>query len=175
MPFPWWRVKLSHSLTGGSIEHNGLSAWISFGDSSQELDITDFQKPKSTGSSLLGWVVLLAANVSGAITCGTSTGSLTEHCLLGSRFSVRVVKNGSARRAVGISSLTGAFTFGSTANPEVVVKVLDGTPVNDWYWVFFSSLTSQDYEVRVTDTTSGVTKSYPSPGPSCGQADTEAF
>jgi hypothetical protein len=47
--------------------------------------------------------------------------------------------------------------------------------VNDWYWVFFGSLTGQSYQVRVTDTTDGAVKTYPSPGTSCGGADTTAF
>ena len=136
-------------------------------------DTNAFANPaSSTGSLVAGVLVHLNAAASTVGSCQSTT---TAQCLLGDRFRVEVYRGATAQRAVPVTDLTAAFTFGSSANPEVVAKVLDGTAVNDWYWVFFGSLTSQDYEVRVTDTTDGTVKTYPSPGELCGQADTTAF
>jgi len=139
-----------------------------------EADTQAFANPISDSSALVAgsFIRLRASEESISGSCESSP---TAQCLLDDRFRVQVFRNGSAQQAVPVTGLSAAFTFGSTANPEVMVKVLDGTPVNNWYWVFFGSLTSQDYEVRVTDTTDGSVKTYPSPGPSCGHADTNAF
>jgi hypothetical protein len=135
-------------------------------------DTAAFEDPDpATGAFMVGSLLALPA----ASTTGSCLSGTTALCLLDSRFEVKVLRNGVAQRAVPVSSLSGAYTFGSSANPEVIVKVLDGTVVNDWYWVFFGSLTSQDYTVQVTDTATGAVKTYPSPGTSCGQADTSAF
>lgn len=37
-------------------------------------------------------------------------------------------------------------------NPEVMVKVLDGRPVNDRWWVFYGGLSGFDWELTVRDT-----------------------
>lgn len=141
-----------------------------FGSFCGTADTTAFSDPSgSTGTLLLGPFAATAASTA------SCTSSSTALCLLDSRFRVQVLRGGVAQRAVPATPLSGVFTFGSSANPEVVVKVLDGTPVNDWYWVFFGSLTDQAYEVVVTDTASGAEKRYPSPGASCGDADTTAF
>jgi len=139
-----------------------------------EADTQAFANPGS-GSSALVTGSFIRLRASDESVSGACEGSPTAQCLLDDRFRVQVFRNGSAQQAVPVTGLSAAYAFGSMANPEVMVKVLDGTPVNDWYWVFFGSLTSQDYEVRVTDTTDGSVKSYPSPGASCGQADTNAF
>lgn len=43
------------------------------------------------------------------------------------------------------------------------------------YWVFFGSLTDQSYQVVVTDTGTGVVKTYAPPAALCGTSDTTAF
>lgn len=45
-------------------------------------------------------------------------------------------------------------------NPEVFLKVLDGTPVNGQYWVFFGGLTDLEYTLTVTEIATGRQKSY---------------
>ena len=139
-----------------------------------EADTQAFANP-SGGSAALVAGSFIRLRAVGESTSGSCESSATAQCLLSDRFRVQVFRNGSAQRAVPVTGLSAAFTFGSTANPEVMVKVLDGTSVNDWYWVFFGSLTGQEYEVRVTDTTDGTVNTYPSPAPTCGQADTTAF
>ncbi len=110
-----------------------------------------------------------------AVTKALCTPTSTSVCLLGSRFRVEVKRSGVAQPAVLLTSQSGVFWFFSSTNPEVAVKVLDGTPVNGRYWVFFAPLTDQVYQVVVTDTNTGAVKTYNSPPPYCGIADTSAF
>jgi hypothetical protein len=99
----------------------------------------------------------------------------TSVCLVGGRFRAEVKRNGVAQPAVLLTNLTGVFWFGSATNPEVAVKILDATLVNGKFWVFFGSLTSQTYQVVVTDTVTGQVKTYNSQAPFCGLGDTTAF
>jgi len=62
--------------------------------------------------------------------------------------------------------------------PEVFVKILDATAIGQNYWVFWGGLTDLDYTLRVTETSTGVTKEYHNPvtgSPSCLGADTSGF
>lgn len=88
------------------------------------------------------------------------------------------------RRGVGIAipqnDLFGYFSIpelvGDPNNPEVFVKMLDGGPVNGKYWVFYGGLTDLEYVLRVTDVSSGLTRSYlKEAGSACGGFDTSAF
>jgi hypothetical protein len=61
-------------------------------------------------------------------------------------------------------------------NPEVFVKVIDGRIVNNFFWVFYGSLTDFEYTLTVIDTFTGERKSYTKdPGSACGAFDTQAF
>ena len=54
-------------------------------------------------------------------------------------------------------------------NPEVFVKLLDGTAINGEYWFFYGGLTDLEYTLTVTDSTTGKQKTYPKPaGSECG-------
>jgi pimeloyl-ACP methyl ester carboxylesterase len=98
----------------------------------------------------------------------------TSVCLNGGRFRVEVVKGGTPQPADGLTPLSGVFSFANPDNVEVVVKVLG--PATGQYWVFYSSLSHQSYEVRVTDTATGTVRTYANPaGTYCGVADTDAF
>ena len=57
----------------------------------------------------------------------------------------------------------GAFSVYSPGNPEVVVKVLDGCSSTGHYWIFAAGLTNAQTTLRVTDTATGVFKTYVSP------------
>ena len=77
---------------------------------------------------------------------------------------------------VPYSSETGAFWFFAPANIELLVKVLDGRPVNGRHWVFYGALSDVEYWLTVTDTATGQTREYRNPpGTLCGRADTSAF
>lgn len=57
----------------------------------------------------------------------------------------------------------GVFWFFSETNPEMLVKVINGCAVNNFYWVFYSAGTNVGFTVTVTDTVSGHTKTYTNP------------
>jgi hypothetical protein len=79
-------------------------------------------------------------------------------------------------REVGDSDQTGFFWFFDPANLELVVKALDGRPVNGHYWFFYGALSDVEYWITVTDLHTGAVARYYNPqGNICGGADTSAF
>ena len=105
-------------------------------------------------------------------------------CLGGGRFSLDVawhdVRSGlrGTGRAVPLSSESGYFWFFAPGNVELVVKVLDGTPVNGHVWVFYASLTDVEFDLTVTDNASTPANSrvYHNPaGTLASAADVTAF
>ncbi|HEX2254752.1 MAG TPA: fibronectin type III domain-containing protein [Thermoanaerobaculia bacterium] len=107
----------------------------------------------------------------------------TTLCLLDGRFAVFVdwqdQHNGTegVGQALPFTDLSGFFWFFRPDNVELVVKVLDGTPVNGHVWVFWGALTDVGYSITVVDTPEGhVVQRYTNaPGNLCGGADTGAF
>jgi PKD repeat protein len=70
-----------------------------------------------------------------------------------------------------IPSLTG-----NPDNPEVFVKLIDGTFVNGRFWVFYGGLTDLEYTLSVQDELTGQVQSYVKPaGSADGGFDTSAF
>ncbi|MCH9646742.1 MAG: S8 family serine peptidase [Deltaproteobacteria bacterium] len=102
-------------------------------------------------------------------------------CLNGSRFSALVQwtdpqGNTGSGTAVALTEDSGYFTFFNEANIELVVKVLDGRPVNGQWWVFYASLSNVDYTLTVTDRVTGAVKVYNNPPNTfASSADLEAF
>ncbi|MFN7961073.1 MAG: hypothetical protein U0002_07355 [Thermoanaerobaculia bacterium] len=77
---------------------------------------------------------------------------------------------------VGLTPDTSGFTFTSADVPEVVVKVLDGSGLNGKFWVFFASLTDQEFSLVVEDRVTGAARAYYNPaGRLASAADTSAF
>jgi len=105
----------------------------------------------------------------------------TRLCLRGGRFSVEATwKDFSGNAGVGtgvaLTGDTGYFWFFGADNVEVVLKVLDGRPLNGKHWVFYGALSSVEYTLRVTDTATGKVKTYMNPGGNLASvADTGAF
>jgi hypothetical protein len=104
-------------------------------------------------------------------------------CLHGDRFRVEVGwrsqhqagREGRGRAVPGTGE-SGYFWFFGEDNVELVVKVLDGRPVNGNFWVFYGGLSDVEYEIEVWDTATGVRRAYRNePGELCGDADTTAF
>ncbi|MEO1083896.1 MAG: hypothetical protein AAFY88_06615 [Acidobacteriota bacterium] len=93
--------------------------------------------------------------------------SATELCLLGQRFRAavdwRTQTDSGVGRAEAVTSETGYFWFFDPDNIELVVKVLDGRAFNGQYWVFFASLTNQEFSLSVVDTSAGNEASYFNP------------
>lgn len=118
----------------------------------------------------------VGAEVVESATAGTCAPSATALCLNNARFKVEVLRGGVAQPAVALTADTGTFWFFNGANAETFVKVLDGTPINGRFWVFYGSLSDRDYTVRVTDTTTGAVVTYANAlGNYCGAGDTAAF
>ena len=108
-------------------------------------------------------------------------GSLTL-CLNNGRFQVevswRVPSQGTSGSgtAVPLTSDTGYFWFFSNTNVELVIKALDGTPVNGQFWIFYGALSDVEYTLTVTDTATGAVKKYVNAsGNLASVADTSAF
>ncbi|HMB54343.1 MAG TPA: hypothetical protein VKU40_13575 [Thermoanaerobaculia bacterium] len=104
-------------------------------------------------------------------------------CLLDGRFRVRVAWQDQHNGGSGVggalpySDRTGFFWFFDEENVELVVKVLDGRPINGRIWVFYGALSDVGYQIEVLDTADGhLVREYVNPpGEICGEADTAAF
>jgi hypothetical protein len=110
---------------------------------------------------------------------GPCDGSPATLCL-GGRFAVEVAWDTGAATGAGtavpLTADTGGFWFFGDQNVELLVKVLDGRPVNDHFWVLWGGLTTVDYTFRVTDLATGERKEYHHPaGSLLGGSDSAAF
>ncbi|HVT57485.1 MAG TPA: PKD domain-containing protein [Thermoanaerobaculia bacterium] len=114
------------------------------------------------------------ALASAAVTVGTGSApspcvaSPTVLCLLGGRFQVAATwQTGSgtsgAAQAVPLTGDTGSFWFFDPSNVELLVKVLDGCPASNSFWVFAGGLTNVGVVLRVTDSQTGMVRTYDNP------------
>ncbi len=115
-------------------------------------------------------------------TARTQVGDPAVLRLLGGRFTVRVDwKDGPDATSdsgfqVPYSDNTGFFWFFDQSNIELVVKILDGGPINGNFWFFHGGLSDVEYDITVTDLETGAERTYHNPpGEICGQGDTSAF
>lgn len=102
--------------------------------------------------------------------------------LLAEQFTVTVSWSDPAKQfsgegqAVALTGDTGAFWFFNPNNIELLVKVLDGRPINGHFWLFYASLTNVEFTLTVTDNLTGQTRSYHNPPfQFASRADTTAF
>jgi hypothetical protein len=88
----------------------------------------------------------------------------TALCLNNGRFQVRASYDSDTGsgdgNGVALSSDTGYFWFFSPSNVEIIVKVLNACSLNQNFWVFAGGLTNVGVTLTVTDTKTGVTRSY---------------
>ncbi len=72
---------------------------------------------------------------------------------------------------------SGLFYFFNPDNWEMLVKVLNGCNTNNHFWVFSAATTNVEYTLTVTDTDTGLEKSYTNPLRTRSPAltDTQAF
>ncbi len=130
------------------------------------------------------------SNAAAAVTrgvVGPCVANATTLCLLSGTVRVEVDwKNQHGGGALGTgravpigaqaSAKTGAFWFFSPDNVELLVKALDGGPINGHYWVFYGALSDVEYWLRVTQTASGEVAIYHNPaGEICGDGDVGAL
>ena len=112
--------------------------------------------------------------------CSANSSTL---CLNDQRFQVQVRfadfagQAGTAQTVPFGSNDSGLFWFFQADNWEMLVKVLDACGVNNRYWVFAAATTDVEYTLEVTDTQTGITRTY---GNELGRsspaiADTDAF
>ncbi|MCH9649676.1 MAG: hypothetical protein K0U98_15665 [Deltaproteobacteria bacterium] len=126
-----------------------------------------------TGREL--WVLPL--NASGP-PCRASDTAL---CLQDGRFKVEMQwtdfqDRTGAGQAVSITEDTGYFWFFSDQNVETILKVLDGTPLNDHFWTFYGALSNVEYWITVTDAETGLTRRYFNPSRNFASVgDNESF
>ena len=85
-------------------------------------------------------------------------------CLVDGRFRVEIdwatALEAGEGRADGETDDSGTFWFFRPSNLEILVKALDGCDVNGHHWVFFAATTNVGFELTVTDTATGQTKTY---------------
>jgi hypothetical protein len=103
------------------------------------------------------------------------------------RFEIRVHYSSPARHldgdgnATSLSSLGitegGTFAFFSAANPEMLIKVLNGCDLGGHYWVFFAAVTDVGFTVTVRDAMTGAVQTYSNPDEHAASPvqDTNAF
>ncbi len=90
-------------------------------------------------------------------------------CLHDGRFQIqttwRVPSDGSTGfgMAIRLTNDTGYFWFFSANNVEMVIKVVNGCSFNSRYWTFAGGLTNVNVTMQVTDTLTGVVKTYQNP------------
>jgi hypothetical protein len=112
---------------------------------------------------------------------GTCAPTSTSLCLQGNRFRVEATwrdfqGNTGTAQAVPLTNDTGYFWFFSSANIELMLKILNGTGLNHKWWVFYGALSSVEYHITVTDTVTGNVKTYNNPAGTLGsRADTDAL
>jgi ELWxxDGT repeat protein len=144
----------------------------------QDLTVVGNQLFFSADDGIYGrevWVYPLAAAGPG---CRPSDTAL---CLHGGRFQVEAEWQDFAGHtgmghAAGLTDDTGTFWFFDPANVEVVLKVLDGRPLNGHFWTFYGALSSVRYTLTVTDVETGATRRYTNPPGHLGSVgDTQAF
>lgn len=99
---------------------------------------------------------------------GSCVNTDREICLgEGDRFEVKIEWHGSGETAFKpafVSSLrtadAGMFYYSNPNNLEFLLKVLNGCPMNNNYWVFFAATTNVAFNVTVTDTETGARRLY---------------
>jgi hypothetical protein len=104
----------------------------------------------------------------------------THLCLNGDRFQVDVdwmLPSGPGKgQAVPLTADTGLFWFFGNSNLELIVKVLDGRPVNGHFWVYYGGLSDVEYRITITDRQTGAREIYTNPpGQLASGSDTSAF
>ena len=104
-------------------------------------------------------------------------------CLNGRRFLVQVDwadgkgNEGEGSVVAGGSDDSGLFWFFNADNWEMLVKIIDGCPINQRFWVYAAATTDVEYELRVTDLFTGDQMTYLNPQGNAADAitDTSAF
>jgi hypothetical protein len=105
--------------------------------------------------------------ISFAAEAGPCVPSDTVLCLRDGRFRVEVdweTASGGQGQGMVVPGVTsdssGILWFFNPNNWEMLVKVLNGCPVTQHWWVFFAATTNVEFDLRVTDTEKGTTRTF---------------
>ena len=166
-----WQAAVGVPITFTATETNAVSWVWNFGDGTDPVSGASVQHTFTTVGSPN---VTLTVTGDGTSTAGTGTGaasfSVFDPTVLslgpGGRYQVKAAWASSAQQtsgegtAVVLTPDSGYFWFFNANNLELVVKVLDACNVNGHHWVFAGGLTNLEVQLTVTDTLTGVTKTY---------------
>lgn len=141
-------------------------------------DSSAFPEGEGSGAAVTALARTAAGPGAAAATCAPDARTL---CLGNGRFQARVDfhwppgTTGQAK-AVPATRDSGMFWFFGPENIELIVKVLDGRPINGRFWVMWGALSDVEYDLTVTDLATGSARTYHNAaGNYCGGSDTGAF
>ncbi|HXM78087.1 MAG TPA: hypothetical protein VOA00_02545 [Thermoanaerobaculia bacterium] len=141
--------------------------------------VVDPRSPSTVYAGTLGDSVFQIAFAGGTGGCTSGPSTL---CLNENRFKAEVtwralnIGTSGVGMAIPLTSDTGAFWFFTSGNVELVLKVVDGRPFNGSFWVFYGAMSDVSYTITVTDTLTGLKKTYDNAqGQLASVADTSAF
>jgi hypothetical protein len=148
------------------------------------LDLVDQSYTVASPPLFVSWGNEVSIGVFPAI-AGDCVADGRHLCLQGNRFDVGVtwttytslpLAGRGNPSGLGLLGDSGYFWFFTPSNVELVTKVLDGTAVNDSFWLFYGALSNVEYVLTARDTVTGTVKSYFSAnGVMASVADTSAF
>lgn len=185
----------SFTVTPSTIEPGG-SAVLAWTTSNADLVSIDpgVGSVATTGSHIVAPLVTTSyrltafrgsESVSAVVTVSVADGACRPSddtlCLNHARFRINVNwKDFQGLEGIGhgdtLTRDTGQFWFFNPENVELVIKVLDGRPINGRFWVFYGALSNVEYTITVTDTETGKVRTYFNPsGQFASVGDTEAF
>ncbi|MEA2600011.1 MAG: hypothetical protein QOF89_1003 [Acidobacteriota bacterium] len=143
-------------------------------------DVSSFAHPAAdTAGSLSAPADISTGGIVSKAACAPGT-----LCLQSGRFQVSVTwKTGSGigtsngtGTPVALTDQSGMFWFFDVSNVELVVKVIDARSLNGKFWIYYGALSDVEYDLTVTDTTTGQGHTYHNnPGNLCGKGDTTTF
>lgn len=81
----------------------------------------------------------------------------------GNPFTLSDLDQTGSAQANKINDNTGVFWTFSDQNYEFLVKILDGCQINNQFWVFEAATTNVEYTLTVTDTLTGIQRTYFNP------------
>ncbi len=184
----WWEYHdaTDYDVWACTVSGAGTVAgdWVPVTDAPEVQRAAKLSRGTTNGTMLVVWQDFRNGNydIYGRLWKASGCGGDAETlCLNDGRFAVTVEwedfegKTG-AGQAVPLTSDTGYFWFFRDTNLELMIKVLDGTGVNGYYWVIFGALSNVEYTITVEDTETGATVTYYNPsGNFASHADTAAL
>lgn len=79
-------------------------------------------------------------------------------------------------QAARLTNDTGYFWFSDPNKADLIFKALDARTVNGRFWIFFGSLSDEEFTIKVTDTGTGITRTYHNArGQLASKGETRAF